>query len=112
MTKASAPVLIYAQKPYTVFGLPLRLIGLLFAGIGVIGAFMVGLMLKFPVINNFYMPFLLASATLGIIGISRLTKRDHHIETVLTLPSRYWSGAKHTKIFIAGGKERLKKGRR
>ena len=104
MTKASAIIHTHAQKPYTVFGIPLRLVGLLFAGVGVVGIFMILLMLRYAWINNIFMPSLLISIALGCAWIIKLTKQDHHIETVLTLPSKFWRHShKDQKIFVSGG---------
>lgn len=84
------------QKPMTLFGLPPVLLALTMAAPGVVFAMMVALGFAAPAL-----PVALGTFAVLAVYVWRRTRRDHHFESMLLVPPRFWRG-RTVRRLIAG----------
>jgi hypothetical protein len=96
--KSTSLIMNAPQRPITLFGLPPILIAItLFSAFTV---FVVCNILQLTAVS------MILGGVVFMIGVVlswRAVRRDIHIESVMTLPTRFWKSRKnHTRILLAG----------
>jgi len=83
--KARAVVFTHVQRPFNIFGLPPKMVGV--AASGAMAVWMVTIAAGFAAVAQ-----LVAAAVmvLELAGCYWLAKSDHHVESVLLLGTRFW----------------------
>ena len=108
--KAESLVMVGLQTPMTLFGIPVKLFGLVSMGIAAMmvlaGALGLGLLA---------ITISIVAGALGIFYAYRLGRNDPHADTTLFLPQRFWKGKASRELITGcphqGNKKRQKKRR-
>ncbi len=94
--KARAVIFTHVQRPTTIFGMPPLMVGLVAGAAFLVWEFslLTGLGLLAPL-------FMAIVAGSGLYLCFRLSRNDHHVETVLLGTMRFWGTARY-KALLAG----------
>ena len=99
--KAKAYHFVNLQKPYTIFGLPMRLSGA-WAGLSFfLYLFLDSMMDADFMMKPYMLPLFLLALMGGLAAIMIANKKDHHFETLLFLSAKFWK-KRQERILLCG----------
>ncbi len=104
--KARAVVFTHVQRPFTIFGLPPKMVGV--AASGAMAVWMICIAAGLAAVAQLVAAAVMA---LALAGCYWLAKTDHHVESVLLLSTRFWRTSSRRWLLAGSPPMRSRRGR-